>query len=226
MSLYNDLTDVLTPYANKIKEVNESLGDTNFLIDRVLEVLKCCTYDNEKLPNPERAIDRLKLEAFGLYTLPAPIVCNADRYIDSGFSVATVDDFGYTDNWYLLLDVEPTATGTILGNDKWRIERQTAGTTMLAVVGTYSYEAKITGRSFGNRYKYVATYNSTTRKMTFYGVKDNALVTVSPDVVVLIPWTMYIGGRTAAQFKGTIYQLNVRLGTITENEIKDYLGVE
>lgn len=27
MSLYNDLTDVLTPYANKIKEVNESLDD-------------------------------------------------------------------------------------------------------------------------------------------------------------------------------------------------------
>lgn len=27
MSLYNDLTDVLTPYANKIKEVNESLGN-------------------------------------------------------------------------------------------------------------------------------------------------------------------------------------------------------
>lgn len=27
MSLYNDLTDVLTPYANKIKEVNESLGE-------------------------------------------------------------------------------------------------------------------------------------------------------------------------------------------------------
>lgn len=29
MSLYNDLTDVLTPYANKIKEVNESLGDVS-----------------------------------------------------------------------------------------------------------------------------------------------------------------------------------------------------
>ena len=29
MSLYNDLTDVLTPYANKIKEVNESLGAIN-----------------------------------------------------------------------------------------------------------------------------------------------------------------------------------------------------
>lgn len=27
MSLYNDLNEVLTPYANKIKEVNESLGD-------------------------------------------------------------------------------------------------------------------------------------------------------------------------------------------------------
>lgn len=37
MSLYNDLTDVLTPYANKIKEVNESLDNTTELVDSVVE---------------------------------------------------------------------------------------------------------------------------------------------------------------------------------------------
>lgn len=37
MSLYNDLNEVLTPYANKIKEVNESLDNTIELVDSVVE---------------------------------------------------------------------------------------------------------------------------------------------------------------------------------------------
>lgn len=37
MSLYNDLMDVLTPYANKIKEVNESLGINNEKTDFIAE---------------------------------------------------------------------------------------------------------------------------------------------------------------------------------------------
>ena len=202
---------------------------TGRYIRAILNLLKGATYDQSKVANAEHVIDMLDIEIQGIYTLSAPLVCDADQFIDTGFSVASAEDYGYANDWYILLDAKLDAVSKILGNSVWWFERQSSGAnnSMLVVRQTYNFEGKIGGQVLGNRFKYVIAYDHTTHRITAHGVNNNTLISVTPDVNVPSAWgPLMVGGSTAESFKGTIYQLDVRLGTLTESEIKAYLGVE
>lgn len=167
----------------------------------------------------------------------APVAANADLYEDTGLTFGSSSANGYTKAWTLCVDFEVTgnkthAYGVNAATAKCLDASTNEAGTLLAYVCSAQPANAIPAISGDNRFRYVITHAANSGRVVELYCAENGVVahqtvtaTYGAFDNAVYAGSLFVGGRTAAEFVGTIHEFTIYTGVLPDAHIAEFLEV-
>ena len=169
MSLYNDLTTVLTPYANKIKQNESDIGDIQDTLEH-LDVETDTTLSQSGIPADAKAVGN---SIGDINTDLNDISVESGENLVNESALLTISGSTYADGWYSFM---PARADAMYGSDSFPHRPFKENTRY-----TLSFDAKYTGTQSTTLVILFIYTDNTKSKVTVTGSAENHYTLVSTE---------------------------------------------